>query len=161
MLTVSVDTTSVTARLDAMPDKVHAELLKEITSKSLDLRNYIINDKLSGQVLNFHTHKLQQSIFQEVNDGPSQVIGVVKQENAIAPYGAIHEYGGQTAPHDILPNKAEALHFMMNGKEVFAKVVHHPGSRIPERSYMRSSLADKSNEIINGIKAAVTRGLNE
>lgn len=32
-------------------------------------------------------------------------------------------------PHDILPKNGKALHFMMRGIPVFAKKVHHPGSK--------------------------------
>ena len=38
---------------------------------------------------------------------------------------------------------------------MFARIVHHPGSRIPERSYLRSSLAEMAAEIDAEMKAAV------
>jgi hypothetical protein len=38
---------------------------------------------------------------------------------------------------------------------VFAKHVHHPGSRIPARSYLRASLAEMADEIDAGMKSAV------
>jgi hypothetical protein len=66
--------------------------------------------------------------------------------------------GGHTAAHDIVPTKAEALAFMMGGQQVFAKIVHHPGSRIPERSFMRSGLFDMADEIVAGIRAAALEG---
>lgn len=34
-----------------------------------------------------------------------------------------------TAAHTIRPRNAKALRFVINGKTVFAKVVHHPGTR--------------------------------
>ena len=71
------------------------------------------------------------------------------------PYADIQEYGGRTSPHDIVPVKAQALRFMMEGKTVFAKIVHHPGSLIPERSYLRSALSDMQNQIVSELEQAV------
>ena len=70
-------------------------------------------------------------------------------------YAAIHEYGGQTAPHIIEPKKANVLAFAGAGGMVFAKRVNHPGSKMPQRSFMRSALKDMSTEISLGMKKAV------
>ena len=45
------------------------------------------------------------------------------------------------------------------GEEVFARVVHHPGSRIPERSYLRSSLAEMAGQIETEMKAAALEAI--
>jgi hypothetical protein len=86
------------------------------------------------------------------------------------PYLRIQEYGGVTSPHDIFPVNAAALAFFMpggflpfkpgaaTGDMVFAKVVHHPGSKIPERSYARSALAMEKSNIIAMLDAAVNGG---
>jgi phage gpG-like protein len=78
-----------------------------------------------------------------------------------APYAAIQEFGGKTAAHDIIPDKSKVLAFMLNGKQMFARRVHHPGSEIPERSYMRSALAEQSQDIAEALRetlaAAVQR----
>ena len=34
-----------------------------------------------------------------------------------------------TKPHEIRPKKASVLHFYIAGREVFATVVHHPGTK--------------------------------
>jgi hypothetical protein len=47
---------------------------------------------------------------------------------------------------------------MMGGKDVFATIVHHPGSTMPERSFMRSSLAEMKDDIVSGIKEAAGEG---
>lgn len=44
-----------------------------------------------------------------------------------ADYGVYVQYG--TPPHDIRPKNAKALRFEINGKTVFATVVHHPGTK--------------------------------
>ena len=47
--------------------------------------------------------------------------------------GSDLEYAGfvndGTAPHIIRPRRAQALRFVVGGRVVFAKVVHHPGTR--------------------------------
>jgi phage gpG-like protein len=63
------------------------------------------------------------------------------------PYAAIHEFGGQTKPHQIKPRNAAALRFMGNAGPQFAKFVNHPGSKIPARPYMRPALAAQQENI--------------
>ena len=58
--------------------------------------------------------------------------------------------------HEILPVKAEALAFVIGGAQVFARRVEHPGSLIPERSYLRSSLDDMRDEIVAALAEAAT-----
>lgn len=50
------------------------------------------------------------------------------------PYGAIHQLGGQTAAHTILPKNGQALNWPGAAHPV-AKV-EHPGSKIPARPYL-------------------------
>jgi len=161
MLSVQITgDTELIERIDRMPQAVHNALLRKITALSIELQRYIRTEKLSGQVLNKRTGALQSSVFQEVSDKGTSIIAKVAAGRDV-PYARIHEYGGQTKPHDIYPKNAKALHFFMGGKEVFAKVVHHPGSKMPERSYMRSSLADMKQEIIDGMTNAARQGLQQ
>lgn len=53
-------------------------------------------------------------------DGKNKVI-------ANADYSTALEYG--TKPHVIEPKSAKFLHFQKDGKDVFAKIVHHPGTK--------------------------------
>jgi hypothetical protein len=49
----------------------------------------------------------------------------------VGPYGVgYNEYVVQgTKPHDIKPKKGKYLVFQINGRKVFAKKVHHPGTK--------------------------------
>ena len=66
-------------------------------------------------------------------------------------YAAIHNFGGQTAPHTILPKNGKALKF--GGR--FAKRVNHPGSKIPARPFMvlqpddEQALVDAVNDYLD------------
>ncbi len=121
-----------------------------VADRLLDL----VEDKLSGAVLQSRTGALAASVTVE---GPSldgaSVVTTLGAGGELK-YAAIQEYGGVTAPHQILPSRAKALAFVAGGAQVFAGGVHHPGSHLPERSYLRSSLGELAPAIEAGIKAA-------
>jgi phage gpG-like protein len=144
-------------RLDGLPKRVHDALVRKVTALSLMLEAKV-KGKLSDDVLHVRTGALRRSIFSTVKDQGSAVYGEVASSGDLK-YAAIQEFGGKTAAHDIIPTKAQALAFMMEGKQIYAKIVHHPGSVIPERSYLRSSLKDMRAEIIAGLNQAVAEGL--
>jgi phage gpG-like protein len=153
--TVEIDDSRVQARLKAMPAKLLNALSRKTTVLRLQLEAKV-KGKLSGDVLNVRSGALRRSIFSDQSETPTSVEGRVAS-SADVKYGRIHEFGGKTAAHDILPKKAQALAFAMGGKTVFAKVVHHPGSHIPERSFMRSSLKEMREQIVDGYKAAALK----
>ncbi|MGE0105286.1 MAG: HK97-gp10 family putative phage morphogenesis protein [Blastocatellales bacterium] len=145
------------ARLEAMPDKVKANLRKTVTSLSLQLEARV-KQKLSGQVLKVRTGNLRDSIDHEVTVTDAAVTGRVFSKKDVK-YGAIHEFGGKTRPHVIVPRNAAVLAFPLNGKTVFARRVNHPGSNIPSRPFMRPTLAEMKEKIITRMNEAVTDGL--
>jgi phage gpG-like protein len=74
-------------------------------------------------------------------------------------YAAIHEFGGTIPPHQIVPDKAKALAFLVGGKQAFAERVNLPAIVMPERSYLRSSLAEMADEIRVGMSEAAAEAL--
>jgi phage gpG-like protein len=107
---------------------------------------------VSGPVLNVRTGTLRRSITSQTFQESDRVRGVI---SASARYARIHELGGKTRPHEIRPKHAKALHFFAGGSEIFARAVHHPGSKIPERSYLRRALRESQAAIRAEIRAAV------
>jgi phage gpG-like protein len=155
MLSVKITgTDSVAKRFEAMPAKVRAALLLKVYSLTLRLEAHVKNDKLSGQVLKTQSGRLKRSIQSLVVDTPLLITGKVYSSGDV-PYAAIHEYGGRTPPHVIEPVKGKALAFMMGGKQVFFRKVNHPGSVMPQRSFMRSSVNDMRTVIIDEMTRAV------
>ena len=134
-------------RLRGLPPELHQALLRKIMGLSLRLQRHIVANKISGQVLHTVSGRLKRSVQEETVDEGNIIFSRVYTDGS-APYDKIHEYGGKTPPHDIVPTKADALSFLRDGKRVFYKRVHHPGSKMPERSYMRSALEDMREEII-------------
>ncbi len=141
------------ARLDGLPPAV----LAAIAAKSAALADQLlglVRQKLSGEVLKSRTGALAASIGVEGPDIVGDTVVTTVFSAGDLKYAAIQEYGGVTAPHQILPSRAKALAFLAGGEQVFARVVHHPGSRIPERSYLRASLAQMADQIEADMKAA-------
>lgn len=137
-----------------------AEQLKPTFQDTLaDLVNYIRQEKLSGQVLKIKTGDLYNSIGSYVSVTGSILNGAVFSRGLN--YAAIQEFGGQTSPHIIMAKNGKALHFMLaDGAEVFAMSVNHPGSKMPERSFIRSAVSDKIVEIQNALRTATVRAIN-
>lgn len=95
----------------------------------------------SGSLLNSVSASKKVTI-----DGSGNIVGEIGPEGI--PYAAIHEFGGTTKAHDILPRNGKVLAFMMNGNPAFAKVVHHPGSKIPARPYLEPAILQSRDEIL-------------
>jgi phage gpG-like protein len=116
-----------------------------------------IQQKLSGEVLQIRSGALAASIISSIeNDGSDTSVSI---SSTGVPYAAIQEFGGKTAAHDIVAVKPKALAFSMGGDQIFAKSMHHPGSAIPARSYLGSSLAEMSDDIESGFKQAILDAL--
>jgi phage gpG-like protein len=139
-----------TLKLRGLPEELRKGLRVVIVRGTQELAS-LVRANLSGKVLNVRSGRLIGSIKSELHETESAILGTVYTDGV--PYAAIHEYGGKTAAHDIYPRNARALHFWVGGKEVFASHVHHPGSVIPERSYMRSALAELRSRLIGEMVA--------
>lgn len=148
MMSVALDgQDALQARLAALPAEMIAGLSAKAAILAQKLADKVKEDKLSGGALQAVSGALRASIVATtVADGTSVFASVGSAGDV--KYAAIQEYGGKTAAHDIVAVKAKALAFASGGATVFAKQVHHPGSTIPERSYLRASLAEMADEIV-------------
>ncbi len=106
-------------------------------------------EKLSGQVLNVRTGRLRRSITSKITEGESGAIGTVGTNVS---YARIHEFGGTTRAHVIRARNAKSLKFSKGGLDVFRTSVNHPGSKIPERSFLRSSLRELMPMLMQRLK---------
>jgi phage gpG-like protein len=118
----------------------------------LSLTRKIKEEKLSGQVLKNRTGTLRRSITPSVLGTDTIAEGKVSTN---IEYARIHEFGGKTLPHVILPKRGKALAFAWKGKEVFFAKVNHPGSTFPERSFMRTALEEMKPEILEEFQNAI------
>lgn len=155
MLSISITgRESTRERLQGVPEQVHQAIRAKVYTLTLLLEAHIKLNKLSGQVLKTQSGRLKRSIQSSVIDDGEIIRGRVFSTGDV-PYAGIHEFGGRTSPHLISPVKAQALAFMYSGKLVFAKLVRHPGSVMPERSFMRSGLQDMRDQIVREMTDAV------
>lgn len=156
MILVTIDGVSqVLARLDALPATLRARLLDAVERLTSDAYDRVL-DRLGGGVLQRKTGRLMGAVTHAVADDGTTMSGTVSVDRGAAPYAAIQEYGGETRAHAILPKTARALVFQKYGRTVFAKRVNHPGSRIPERSFLRSALAELEPQIHAALAAAAS-----
>jgi phage gpG-like protein len=141
------------AQLDGYPAALQAALSAKATELAAALADLVKNDKLSGAVLNARSGALSDSITANVTAEGDDILASVGSEGDVK-YAAIQEYGGKTSAHEILPAKGDVLAFISGDGQHFARRVEHPGSVIPERSYLRSSLDDMKDEIVDGLADA-------
>ena len=147
----------IITRLLGIPASLREELRREVAKQTLALKAHVVDTKLSGQVLKRRTGALAGSIGVEVADTAAGVVGRVGTLNKAVKYARIHEYGGKTSPHEIVA-KGRALRFQLaSGVTVFRKRVMHPGSVMPERSFLHSSLAERRDAIRAGMDGAIQR----
>ena len=146
----------VRARLLIAPDRVRRAVRQAVDiSAASVLRG--AKAKVSDDVLHVKTGRLRRSLSMRSlggEDAPSAEVGTNVE------YAAIHEYGGQTKAHIIEAVNGKALAFMgKDGAMVFRKVVHHPGSKMPERSFLRSTLTEQAEQIQERIVTAAKGAL--
>lgn len=151
-------------RMKDMPLAVMQALKIKVQSLSLMLEGYIKTQKLNGQVLNRITGALSRSIFQKVVASVGSVMGFVFSSGDVK-YAAIHEYGGtiQSPGGTAYMMKEDGMaQFVSNAAATADMPRTQPHTiHMPERSYMRSSLRDKQNEITLGMKTAVVQAIQK
>jgi len=123
-----------------------------VTRETIALQRHVVEDKLSGQVLHVRSGTLRRSITYTVDETGQGVVGTVGTNLA---YARIHEYGGTINVPEIRPVRAKALHF--NG--IFAMRARAHVVVIPERSYLRSALADREPVIRESLASALQSAL--
>lgn len=150
----------VARRFRALPDGVRSRVTDSIGRLILRLQRKVMQDKLTGQVLNVRTGTLRRSIDQRLVTDSDSVSGIVSTN---VKYGKAHEYGSNKTvtvrEHLRLVKKAW-------GKElkhpVWATVkAHSMKQNLPERSFLRSALADMKPEIIADLNKAAAEGIKQ
>ncbi len=151
-----VDVQRATARFKQMPKNVQAALLKKGEQLRVRLRRFIIETKLSGQVLNRKTGRLQRNMRTTLRSEPNKII--IEADN-ISRYARIHEKGGLIPAHVIEPKKALALHWYGASGETFAKRVNMPSVLMPKRSFLASGVRDFSPTMSLELKEEIVKGM--
>ena len=160
-LALDINDTRVIAKFDATPSRVQAALLAKCSFLSLQLEAKI-KGKLSGGVLNVRSGALRRSIHSQVYvDG--DIVHAEAASSADVPYAAIHEFGYVGVEHVREHVRTITNVFGHALKDPILATVHPFNRRMnmPERSFMRSSLAEMSDDIVRGLQDAVNEALGK
>jgi phage gpG-like protein len=136
-----------------------ADIRIGLEAKARDLAAALVakvrDEKLSGGTLQTKTGALKNSIAADISVQGGAISAAVGSFGDVK-YAAIQEYGGRTSAHEIVPDKAQALAFLVGGSLRFGRRVQHPGSTIPPHAYLQSSLDESSDEIVAEFASAAT-----
>lgn len=148
---------AVVASIRQQYRKITTNVEQSIGRLTLKLLTRVKVSKLSGQVLNVRTGRLRRSITQKVVSTPSHITGIVGTN---VEYARAHELGfnGQVSV------KAHLRQIKMAwGKRITPRTVeiraHSRQMNLPEKSFLRSALADMAPEIMQTLQQSVRQGI--
>lgn len=161
--TVSIRAESFLARIEGMGARLHESVLRAVTRLSIDVQDKV-KDKLSGPVLHVgKTGTLRRSINRVVRDQPSEIMAQVGT-NLV--YAAVHEYGFDGIVNVREYTRRSAAQLAVGRKSRAKKSegtitvrAHTMHMRVPERSYLRSTVREQAGAISGNIKAAAREAL--
>lgn len=151
------DITKLADRLGNLGPTMRRALAVTVEAQTILLQRHVVQNKLSGQVLNVRTGTGRRSITYVVEQGPSFIRGIVGTN---LNYMRAHEFGMTIQIPEIRPRTAKALHFMVGGKSVFAMFTRAHAVRLPERSFLRSALQDRKEPFLAAVWGTITAVLN-
>lgn len=156
----------VASKLKELEPKIYKSLLSTITKLSIQLQGYIKSKKLSkppkqkwsknGQALSTANGTLRRSINYRVDKTPSEIIGRVGIGADAAKYGIMHEFGfrGTENIRSHLRTIKKAWGKSISPKQISVRS-HTRTVNYPERSFMRTALAEMRPIIQSDISKAV------
>ncbi len=143
------------ARIAALqPAQLRPALRPTVERETIALQAHVVEHKLSGQVLHVRSGTLRRSITYTLHETEDAIVGRVGTN---LEYAAIHEYGGTIHVPEIRPRRAKALHFYVGGASVFAMRARAHDIRMPQRSFLRSALADRREAFVAAVREALLR----
>jgi phage gpG-like protein len=154
------------ARISGATANVRAALRGAIQASVIDMEAQV-KEKLSGPVLKVRTGRLRNSVTSTATEDGDTITGTV---GANTPYAAVHEYGDTYW----MPPRMQTIYRKTVRGELQARFVKRADSnfasdhgvrghivRMPERSYLRSTLAENAEAIRTRIRLAVAAGLKQ
>jgi hypothetical protein len=154
---IQIDSSQPRKNFEKMPADVRGEMVDAAKTLKDEAVNYA-RTLASGPLVNVRSGRYLRSIKGRVSSGSKTVTGKIFSN---APEAHLIEQGATRRPREILPNAKQALAFMIGGKRVFAKAVHHPGSIMPAKHLLQQTIDDMQPDIFKELEAALNRGLNK
>lgn len=156
----------IIAQFVSMPAKLRQALVAKTYELEALLEAKLKIEHLSGPTGANTLSRRSGDLFRSVH-GLTVVVSDVSVRGGVGygadvPYAAAHEFGAVINIPEIVPIKAQALHFIAsNGKEVFAKRVAAHQVHIPERAPLRTSFNEMQQTIIDGYSDAAKGALHK
>ena len=146
-------------RLRALPDAINSGLLREITQLGIELQRHVQQDKLSGQVLRSRTGSLRSSIGLRVDQSGGAVTASVFTDSR---YAGAQEYGftGTISVRASLRRIRDAFGRPIAEKTISVRA-YDRRIDLPERSFLRSALADMAPVIRDEVGAALAEAISQ
>ena len=132
------------------------KLYKAMLLQMARVAEYSRANKLSGQVLRTRTGTLRRSVAPKANiDNEGNPVGKITTN---VPYARIHEYGGTFA----IPSHSREI-TMAFGRPIapVTVVVRAHSVKFPERSFLRTALAEKKDEVFAALRGVVIQELQK
>lgn len=138
--------------------KVQTAIVQSIGRSALRLQSEVMDNRLSGQVLNIRTGNLHRSIHQQVTSSGGLVVGEV---NTNVRYGVAHEYGfaGTVNVKASMRQIRQAFGRPLKSPRYVQIRAHSRNVKLPERSFLRSALRDMKPEIEADLQKSIERAL--
>lgn len=136
-------------RVSNIPEAIKPDVDVTVQKLGYTLQGHVQRDKLTGQVLKVQTGRLRSSIAQGDPDSRSRFESTpttaIAYVGTNVKYGRTWELDGIPA-HDVVPVRAKALRFEIDGVVLFRKRVHIPGQG--PRPYLAPALQEMKPLII-------------
>lgn len=148
MIDIKIDNSALLHTLERLEKAVvnRAPLMRNVAAIMADAveENFAQEGRPAWQGLKPNPRRTGGKILQDSGRLASSIVSDSDNDNALVgtnvKYAAIHQFGGQTRPHEIRPRNKKALAF--GGRVV--KKVNHPGSDIPARPYLMLTEQDNA-----------------
>ena len=140
----------VRSAIEQMIDSARDSIVNEMQAVTVDLTAVVKRDKLSGQVLRRVSGDLSRSVSPNTKVEGDKIIGTVGTNLF---YGRVHEYGFNGRV--MIPAHARNTKYGVQNVRA-----HERTMRLPERSFLRSSLKEMLPEIRERLAKSLVRGLN-
>ena len=158
----------IVARFETLSPKVHLRVVKALHAVVARLEAYVKGGKLTGQALHVRTGALRRSIGGVVTESGDTIEGRVGIFGGpTLPYGRAHEFGfeGIVTVKEHLRHIKKQTGSFGRGEKRFATGVttvraHTAHLRIPERSFLRSALAELGPAATQVIADAVNEAVH-
>jgi phage gpG-like protein len=164
VIDIEIDDRVVMARLNTLPGKLRAALLRKTYDLAEKLKSKV-QQNLTNKILRIRSGKLSRSIFEQITNNATEVSGRVY--SAGLKYARIQEFGG-TIDHPggtayLIDSKSGLAKFVSNKDELAS---HLPRTKphkitIPAHHYMGAAFDEMKPEIKAGYEEAVKGAAHE